>query len=195
MWLILGCSVFSLGIFLERLLHFHRATFDVPGFLKGVVNATGRGDISAAEHEAGAAPGPVGRVALAILQHPDLPRQDLRDIAQEAAQLEVPGLERNLRMLSTIAFATPMLGLLGTVLGLLQTFDLIAAGSGGATAIDIAKGVYWSLLTSAASLAVAVPAFVAHGYLSSRVDRFLGEMERVGIELLSALDMQRSSKQ
>lgn len=195
MWLILACSVISLGVFFERLIHFHRAGINVPGFLKGIISVVHRGDFSEALHEAASAPGPIGRVAHAILLRHDLPRAELRDVAQEAAQLEVPGLERNMRLLSTIAFATPLVGLLGTILGLLQTFDLITAGGGSATAIDIARGVYWSLLTSAASLGVAIPAFLAHGYLSSRIDHILGDMERTGIEILGALDSLRTDSE
>ena len=92
---------------------------------------------------------------------PWAPRSELREVAQEAGQLEVPRLEQNLPLLATIAYATPLLGLLGTLLGLLVAFQEIAAHSGYATATDIADGVYESLLTSIASLAVAIPAFVA----------------------------------
>jgi biopolymer transport protein ExbB len=109
-------------------------------------------------------------------------------VASEAGQLEVPRLERNLPLLATIAYTTPLLGLLGTILGLLQTFQIITSQGGNATATDIAEGVYWSLLTSAASLAVAIPAFVAHSFLSARVNDFLRDMERTAIELLSVLD-------
>ena len=95
----------------------------------------------------------------------------------------MPRLEQHLPLLATIAFATPLIGLLGTLLGLLVAFQQIAAHSGYATATDIASGVYESLLTSIASLAVAIPAFVAYSYLSARVNTIIHEMERAGIEI------------
>ncbi len=100
---------------------------------------------------------PVARVAHAVILRHSRPRTELREIAEEAGQLEVPKLERNLPLLATIAYGTPLLGLLGTLLGLLSAFETIAAQSGYATAADIADGVYLSLLTSASSLAVAIP--------------------------------------
>jgi biopolymer transport protein ExbB len=111
----------------------------------------------------------------------------LRDIAQKAGQLEVPRLERNLALLSTIAYATPLIGLLGTILGLLTAFHQITTHGGYATAAEIAGGVYESLLTSAAALTVALPAFVAHSYLSARVNNAMHDIERAGIEMLEIL--------
>ena len=96
--------------------------------------------------------------------------------------------ERNMALLSTIAYATPLLGLLGTLLGLLTAFQSIALQSGYATAADIANGVYESLLTSTASLAVAIPAFIAYSYLSARINGLAHDMERAAIEILAIFD-------
>jgi len=188
MWLILGCSVVALGVFFERLVFFHRASISTGEFLKGLANMLRRGDVAAALRECSLAPGPVARVAHAMISRHDLPRQDLRDVAQEAGQLEVPRLERHLPLLSAIATMTPLLGLLGAILGLVETFQTIAARGGNATATDIAAGVWESLLTCAASLFVAIPAYAALALLSARVNHFLRDMERAGIELLAVLD-------
>jgi biopolymer transport protein ExbB len=127
-------------------------------------------------------------VAHALIMRRGRPRTELREVAEEAAQLEIPKLERNMALLATIAYATPLLGLLGTLLGLLTAFDSIALQSGYATAADIAGGVYESLLTSTASLAVAIPAFVAYSYLSARIKGLAHDMERVAIEILAVFD-------
>lgn len=103
----------------------------------------------------------------------------------------MPKLERNLPLLATIAYTAPLLGLLGTLLGLLDAFQTIASQSGYATAADIADGVYQSLLTSASSLAVAIPAFVAYSYLSSRVNSLIHDIERAAIEIMAILDEKR----
>jgi biopolymer transport protein ExbB len=192
MWLVMVCSITALGVFLERLFYFHRASINAGEMLRGLANTLRREDFAEALHECAATPGPVARVAHAIILRHDIPRSELRDVATEAGQLEVPRLERNLPLLATVAYTTPLLGLLGTILGLLQMFQIIGAQGGGATATEIAEGVYWGLLTSAASIAVAIPAFVAYSYLSARVNDFLRDMERTGIELLAVLDEIRS---
>ena len=188
MWLIALCSVTALGAFLERLIAFHRAFIHVGDLLRGLANLLRRGNYAEALQECASTPGPVARVAHAMILKHDAPRSELREVAQEAGQLELPKLERNLAFLTTVAYVTPLLGLLGTFLGLLDAFQQIAAGSGYATAADIANGVYESLLTAAASLAVAIPAFVAQSYLSARVNDFIHDMERTGIEILAVLD-------
>ncbi|MBN8708860.1 MAG: flagellar motor protein MotA [Verrucomicrobia bacterium 61-8] len=188
MWLIVACSVVALGVFLERLLYLHRASIAVGDLLRGLSNILRKGDYAEALQECATTPGPVARVAHAVILRHSRPRTELREIAEEAGQLEVPKLERNLPLLATIAYGTPLLGLLGTLLGLLSAFETIAAQSGYATAADIADGVYLSLLTSASSLAVAIPAFVAYSYLSARVNALIHDMERTGIEILGILD-------
>jgi biopolymer transport protein ExbB len=191
MWLIVLCSVVALAVFLERLLYLHRASIAVGDLLRGLSNILRKGDYAEALQECATTPGPVARVAHAVILRHDAPRSDLKEIAEEAGQLEVPKLERNLPLLATIAYATPLLGLLGTLLGLLDAFQRIASQSGYATAADIADGVYQSLLTSASSLAVAIPAFVAYSYLSARVNGLIHDIERAAIEIMAILDEKR----
>ena len=122
----------------------------------------------------------------AILRH-DAPRTELREIVQEAGQLEVPKLERFLGVLATLAFLTPLLGLLGTVTGMIDAFGIIASNGGYATVTELSAGIYKSLLTTAAGLVVATPTFVAYSYLSSRVNTMMHDMERAGIEVVHML--------
>jgi biopolymer transport protein ExbB len=191
MWPILVCSIISIAIFAERLLYLHRATIHVGEFLKGLSNLIRHRNFAEALHESAGTPGPVARVIhSAIIQH-DAPRAELRDIVQEAAQLEVPRLERFLGVLATIAFLAPLLGLLGTVTGMIDAFGTIASGGGYATVTELSSGVYKSLLTTAAGLVVATPTFVAYSYLSSRVSTMMHDMERAGIEIVHMLTESR----
>ena len=112
MWPILVCSVISIAVFAERFFYFHRATIHVGEFLKGLANLVRRRNFAEALHESAGTPGPVARVIHAAIIRHDAPRAELRDIVQEAAQLEVPKLERFLAVLATIAFLAPLLGLL-----------------------------------------------------------------------------------
>lgn len=192
MWLIVLCSVTAVGVFFERLFSLHRASIPVGEMLRGLANILRKENYAEALQECATTPGPVARVAHAMILRHSAPREELRDIAQEAGQLEVPKLERNMPLLSTIAYATPLIGLLGTIIGLLTTFQEIASQSGYASATDIAEGVYEALLTTAGSLAVALPAFIAYSYLSARINSLIHDMERAGIEILAILDEVRN---
>jgi biopolymer transport protein ExbB len=187
MWPILACSIISIGVFAERLFYLHRATIHVGEFLKGLSNLIQRRNFAEALHESAGTPGPVARVIHAALLRHAAPRSELREIVQEAGQLEVPKLERFLGVLATLAFLAPLLGLLGTVTGMIDAFATIASNGGYATVTELSSGVYKSLLTTAAGLVVATPTFVAYSYLSSRVTTMLHDMERAGIEIVHML--------
>jgi biopolymer transport protein ExbB len=187
MWPILVCSIISIAVFGERLLYFHRATIRVGEFLKGVANLIQRRNFAEALHESAGTPGPVARVIHAAIIRHEAPRSELREIVQEAGQLEVPKLERYLGVLATLAFLAPLLGLLGTVAGMIDAFGTISSHGGYATVTELSSGIYKSLLTTAAGLVVATPTFVAYSYLSSRVKTMLHEMERAGIEIVHLL--------
>jgi biopolymer transport protein ExbB len=179
--------VVAVALFAERVLFFHRINIEVSEFLGGLSSLLRRGKMAEALHEAAATPGPVARVVHAALLLHDKPRSELKEIVQESAQLEVPFLERHLRALQTLAFIAPMLGLLGTVLGMVDAFTQISGSAGLVTVNDLSAAVYKSLITSALGLSVAIPAFAATSYLSSRVDRFMHDMRRAGVEIVTIL--------
>jgi biopolymer transport protein ExbB len=187
MWPLLICSVISIAVFAERLFYLHRATIHVAEFLQGLSNLIQRRNFAEALHECAGTPGPVARVIHAAIIRHDAPRAELREIVQEAGQLEVPKLERFLGVLATLAYLTPLLGLLGTVTGMIDAFGTLNANGGYATVAELSGGIYKSLLTTAAGLVVATPTFVAYSYLSSRVNAMMHEMERAGIEVVHML--------
>ena len=187
MWPILACSVIAIAVIAERLLYFHRATIHVGEFLQGLSNLVQRRNFAEALHESAGTPGPVARVIHAAIIRHDAPRAELREVVQEAGQLEVPKLERFLGVLATLAYVAPLLGLLGTVAGMIDAFGTLSSNGGYATVTELSNGVYKSLLTTAAGLVVATPTFVAYSYLSSRVNSLMHEMERAGIEVVHML--------
>ncbi|MFM8232234.1 MAG: MotA/TolQ/ExbB proton channel family protein [Chthoniobacterales bacterium] len=187
MWVILALSIVGVAVFLERLVYLHRAQVRVGEFLRGLANLVRDDRLEEVRKQCLATPGPVARVALSAVLARDCPRAELRDIVQEAGQLEVPRLERHLSLLGGIAYAAPLLGLLGTVLGLLEAFYLVSTQGGYATVADLSGAVYQSLISAAAGLAVAIPALIAAGYLSARVQDLVHDMERAGIEMVNLL--------
>jgi biopolymer transport protein ExbB len=186
-WLLLACSVVALATFFERWAYFHRASLRVGDFLRGLHNLVARNAFNEALHEAAGAPGPVARVVHAALARHDAPREELKDVVQQAGQLEVPELERGLTLLGTITFLAPMIGLLGTVIGLIDAFSALSAQGAAASAADVARGVYQALLTAAGGIAVAIPSGLAGAFLSSRVNALIHDMERGGIEIVNII--------
>lgn len=193
MWLILFCSILAGGVFLERVAYLYRATIRVGEFMRGLTNLVQHRRWAEAQMECASSPSPVTRVIHAAIMRHEAPRAELKDIVQEAGQLEVPRLERRLAVLGTIALVAPMLGLLGTVTGLIDAFVNISTQTGYANSTDISAGIYQALLTTAAGLAVAIPAAVAYAYLSSRVHALLHDMERAGIEIVNLISESRST--
>jgi len=187
MWLLLAASVVAVAVVAERWLYLRRATIATGDFLRGLSNLVRRGAWTEAQIECKGTPVPVARVVHAAILRHELPRSDLKEIVQEAGQLEVPNLERGLGVLATVAQTCPLVGLLGTVAGMIQAFLTVSAQSGYVTATALASGVYTSLLTTAAGLSVAIPAQVAHNFLSSKVNVLLHEMERAGIEIVNVI--------
>lgn len=187
MWFILICSVLGSAVFLERLVYFHRISVRVGEFMRGLANLIHGRRYSEAQMEAAATRGPVQRVVHAAIIRHSAPRSELKGIVEEAGQLEVPRLERRLGMLATLAFLTPLLGLLGTVAGLLEAFKSMAATTGMTSTAEIGNGIYQALITTASGLAVCIPCAMAYAYLSARANAVIHDMERAGIEVVNLL--------
>jgi biopolymer transport protein ExbB len=191
MWPILFCSVLASAVFMERALYFHRISVKVGELMRGLANLIRGRRYAEAQMEAAATNGPVQRVVHTAIIHHGLVREDLKTIVQEAAQLEVPKIERRLVTLSTLAFVAPLLGLLGTVAGLIEAFNSMTNASGLTSSAEIANGIYQALFTTAAGLAVAIPCVIAYAYLNSRVNAVLHSMERAGIEIVNLITESR----
>jgi biopolymer transport protein ExbB len=132
-------------------------------------------------------PGPVAHIVKAgILKH-DRPKEEIKETIQDAGQHEIPRLEKNLSVLATIAHISPLLGLLGTVLGMIAAFQRIQAESGRVNAGDLAGGIWEALITTAAGLSVAIPTYVAYNYLVSRVNALVLDMEKSATEVVDLL--------
>jgi biopolymer transport protein ExbB len=187
MWLLLLLSILAITLFFERMVYYHRATIRVGEFLRGLSNLISRRNFAEALHESAGTPGPVARVIHAAIIRHDARRSELKEIVQEAGQLEVPKLERFLPMLATIGYIAPLVGLLGTVTGLIDTFVALSSQAGSATSMAVSEGIYKSLLTTAAGLVVAIPTSLAYAFLSSRVNSLMHDMERGGIEIVNLI--------
>src|SRR5436189_3572098 len=125
LWLILFTSAVAIVVFVERFLHYHRAQINSTEFLNGVRNVLKRDNVVEAISICDATPGPVARLVKTAILNRDHGRDRIRESLEEAGLTEVPRLEEKLNLLATIAQLAPLFGLLGTVIGLMETFNSI----------------------------------------------------------------------
>jgi len=194
-WVLAVLAFASMFLVLERIFFFQKVKINVGDLLLGLANHVRKGAFAEALHEAARAPGPTARVAHAVLMRKNLPRRDLRDVAQEAGQLEVPRMERNLRALYGIALIAPLIGILGTVSGLLMTFMEMSQDKGVSSASEMSRGVYQALVTSGLGLAIAIPAYLFYLFFYGRVKRMVHRIERTGIEMVNIICDARESSE
>src|ERR1700756_1415474 len=128
LWLILISSAVAIAVFIERFLHCHRAQINSTEFLNGVRNVLRRDNVVEAISICDATPGPVARLVKTAILNRDNGRERVREALEEAGLAGVPRLEEKLNLLATIAQLAPLLGLLGTVLGFIQTFYAMEHG-------------------------------------------------------------------
>jgi biopolymer transport protein ExbB len=186
-WLQAVLAVLAAMFILERTFFFHRSRVNVGDLLAGLANHVRRKAYAEALHEASRAPGPVARVCYSMLLRQRLPRADLRDVAQEAGQLEVPRIEKNIRGLLAVAMLAPMSGLLGTVLGLLETFQRLSEQGAFSGSTELSQGIFKALITTVLGLTIALPAYLFYLYFVGRAKRLMHRIERAGIEMLNII--------
>lgn len=185
LWLILIVSAVAVVAFMERFLHYHRAQINSTEFLNGVRIVLKRDNVVEALSICDATPGPVARLVKTAILSRELGRERVREALEEAGLAEVPRLEEKLNLLATIAQLAPLLGLLGTVLGFIQTFAKMQAAGLSAQIGDLSNGIWQALICAAAGIAVAIPAHAAYNYLVSRVNAIVLDMERAATEIVN----------
>jgi len=186
-WVLLMLAFVGAVCLVERMFFFHRARINVGDLLVGLSSHVRRKAFAEALHEAARAPGPVARVAHAMLLRHHLSRSDLRDVAQEAGQLEVPRIEKNIRTIMAVALLAPLVGMLGTLLGMVETFQRVSEQGGFAGPAELAGGVFQALITSVLGLTVAVPMYLGYLYFLGRATRLVHRIERAGIEMVNLI--------
>jgi len=184
-WLILGASAVALAVFIERVLHFHRAQINSMEFLNGVRNVLKRENVVEALSICDATPGPVARLVKVAILNRDRGREGVREALEEAGLVEIPPLEDKLNLLATIAQIAPLMGLLGTVLGFIHIFSELQAAGTFANMRALAGGIWEGLICTATGLAVAIPCYAGYNYLVSRVNAIVLDMEKAAGEIVN----------
>jgi len=194
MVLILICSVLEIAICIERLYTLNPRKIAPPHLLATVWKQLKAGEMDAGRLKTLKQSSPLGRILAAGLGNAFHGRDVMKESIQEAAGHVVHELERYLNTLGTIAAVAPLLGLLGTVVGMIKVFaEIMAQGTGNASVL--AGGISQALITTAAGLTVAIPALVMHRYFVGRIDGIVVELEQETIKLVDALHSEEHTEQ
>ena len=194
-WLLLACGLFAALVFLERLFNLHRAQIAADDFLKGVYNILNRDNTVEAAAICEEAPGPVARLALAAVLHHDDTLENIGRAIEDAGLEEIPRMERGLGWLATLARITPLIGLLGTVLGMMRM--LLAANRAAplVQSADLTGGLWVALQATALSLIISILAYAGYNLLVSRVEAILLDMERSASALMNFMRQWRQNRE
>jgi biopolymer transport protein ExbB len=193
-WVLLLVSAVGVAVFIERLLHYHRAQINSLEFINGIRTVLKRENVVEALSICDATPGPVARLVKTAILNRDRGREAVREALEEAGLVEVPRLEEKLNVLATIAQISPLMGFLGTVLGFIKIFmQLEKAGLYSNMAL-LSTGIWEGLICTAAGLAIAIPGYAGYNYLVSRVNSIVLDMEKVSTEILNMASEARNSR-
>jgi len=185
--LLLVFSVIALAVILERLWSYSKLNIDEKALLERVQAALKKGNIQEASFICKSVNHPLGEVLDVGIKNKDLPREDISDLLNGALVETKSYLERKNSVLSTISFISPLLGLLGTVMGIIRAFhDLSVSGSGGPSVVM--AGVAEALVSTAIGIIVAIPAAIFYNYFMSKVKTILTRVESNSIRFLAFLN-------
>lgn len=194
MWPIMATSVVALAITIERFFSLRRATIDTRELMDTMRTVLRQNRMREAVEICEETDVPVARILKAGILKYDRPKQDIREAIEDAGNLEIPRLERYLPALATCANIAPLLGLLGTVAGMITAFAQIQNKQGLVNPSDLAEGISNALVTTAAGLTVAIPTLVVYNYYVTRVENMIIEMEISSSELVELLTRDRDRR-
>lgn len=182
---IILCGLGAIAVFLERLISLHKSRIRYSDFLSGIFNILEKGKIREAVSLCDETPGPIPVLMHYAITHRNETRADLRIVLDNAGRAEIARMERRLTVLSTIIRITPLLGLLGGLLGIFRSVLAIRAQAPFVQTVDLTSGLILALITAVAGLVVMIPAFVMYNILVVRIDRIVLDMEQASADILA----------
>ena len=189
---IILASIIALAIVIERFLYLRQVRLDSDTFMDKIRRILAADRIDEALSICENTPGPIPSLIRAGIEERGGSKEEIKEAIEEAATREMPVLERYLPALGTIANISPLLGLLGTVLGMIRSTDVLATqgvamASGVKAGVGLIGGISTALITTAAGLLVAIPVLVAYNYFVNKVNSLILEMEIRSTELVGLL--------
>ncbi len=189
---IIACSVAAMTIIVDRLLAYRRNKVIPENLVASILKVHQMGKLTPAHIEKIREGSPLGRILAAGLLNSTHSRDIMKEAIEEEGRQVVHELERYLNSLGTIAAISPLLGLLGTVIGMIKVFAAItSAGVGDPTVL--AGGISEALITTAAGLSVAIPSLIFHRYLTGTVDKLVVGMEEQALKMVEIMHGEREA--
>ena len=191
-WYIMGplalLSIVAVYIFIERLLAINKASKEDPHFMNKIRDFVHDGKVDAARALCSSTDTPVARMLEKGVARIGKPLNDIASSIENVGKLEVYKLEKGLSTLATVAGAAPMIGFLGTVIGMIFTFHAMKISDAGVEISQLSGGIMQAMVTTVAGLIIGIIAYVAYNTLVTRVDKVVHNMEAKTIAFLDLLD-------
>ena len=184
LWVILLLAIPVLAIVVERLLYFRRIATDEDKLFARVKTAVEKGHFDEALAICDTVEAPLGGLIRAGIENRTLPEADLKEAVRDAAVKELPQIEHTIQAVNVIANISPLMGLLGTVSGIISSFNILGQFGAVSDPSVLAKGISEALLTTAAGIVIAVPSMVAYAWLSGKAKSVIGRLEAQANDLV-----------
>lgn len=189
-WPLIFVSIVALALIIERAWTLRRAQIIPPGLVDKVIAEYRKKGLTQELVDLTAGQGPMGQVLAAGLINIKSPRPVVKEAVEETGVVVAHGLEKYLNAIGTIAAAAPLMGLLGTIIGMIEIFG--STGSAGVDPTRLANGISVALYNTAMGIIVAVPALMAYRYFRGKVDSLLIEMEQQATRMVDILHGERN---
>ncbi len=183
MYPLLLSSIIALVYIIERAVALRRRKVLIPEIISVVDNLNSAGDLEMAQAICNRHDGPLPNLVSTALQNAQLPREELREVLQEQGRQDIRTLQKGLGILETIAAIAPLMGLLGTVLGMVDVFAVISDKGIGQTAA-LSGGIAQALLTTVTGLFIGIPVLVAYNYFSGKAEGLILDIEKYANNLI-----------
>ena len=195
-YLIVVCSVFSLAIIIDKIITFRKIRLKEPDILLKIIDALNSGKVTQLLPQLEKSKSPVVKIVYEIITRHIVEtdgcciksREAIEKTINYIAQRELREVEKYLTALSSICQISPLLGLLGTVTGMIKAFMVIQQYGGKVNAQVLAGGIWEAMLTTAMGLIVAIPSMLAYNYFNSKINKLVSLMNEIGNELIHALE-------
>ncbi len=188
MWVLLALAGVTVFIFVERFIAINKASKWDPNFMNRIRDYIYEGKIASAVNLCKSTDTPIARMVIKGIERIGRPMSDVQTSVENVANLEVSKLESGLPFLATIAGGAPMLGFLGTVIGLVVAF-MDMSNIGGTIDIGVlSSGMYTAMITTVGGLIVGIPAFFGYNYLIQRIEKLVFQMEANSIAFMDILN-------
>jgi len=180
------CSILGLAIVIEKSFNLRRRKVLIPEIISVIETISSSEDIKMATNICERNSGPFANIILVGLRNKGLPKEEMKEIIIDQGRQEVRTLERGLAVLETIAGIAPLLGLLGTVLGMIKVFTVITTQGTGQASL-LAGGISEALITTVSGLVIGIPVLVAYNYFTNRAENFILDIEKYSTHLLQKI--------